>query len=189
MKASQEKRNQFILVVLCTVAVLAVMWLNLIRPRYAALSQIAGQQRDASDKLGTIQTAIKRSDVTAADLAQEARALADAESDMASGDLYSWTYNTIRLFKAPYKVEIPDVGHPDVGTMDLLPAFPFQQVKFTVTGTAYYHDLGRFVADFENKFPHTRVVNLQMQPADASGGAERLSFKMDIIALVKSGSP
>lgn len=188
MKVSQEKRNQFILVVLCAVAVLVLMWLNLIRPRYAALSQIATEQSDAGDKLATIQTAIKQTDVIAAELAQKTQALADAESDMASGDLYSWTYNTTRLFKAPYQVDIPDVGHPDVGTMDLLPAFPFKQVKFTVTGTAYYHDLGKFIADFENKFPHTRVVNLQMQPANASGNEEKLSFKMDIIALVKPGS-
>jgi len=188
MKASQEKRNQFIFVVLCTVAVLVLMWLNLIRPRYAALSQIAVEQKNAGDKLTTIQSAIKQADATATELKRQTQALADAESDMASGDLYSWTYNTIRLFKAPYQVDIPDIGHPDVETMDLLPAFPFKQVKFTVTGTAYYHDLGKFIADFENKFPHMRVVNLQMQPANAAGSDEKLSFKMDIVALVKSGS-
>ncbi|HUA69372.1 MAG TPA: hypothetical protein VMA13_12555 [Candidatus Saccharimonadales bacterium] len=188
MKASQEKRNQLILVLLCTMAVLALMWLNLIRPRYVALSQIATEQGDASDKLASIQAAIKQADTTTAELAQKTKALADAESDMASGDLYAWTYNTMRLFKASYQVDIPDIGHPDVETMDLLPAFPFKQVKFTLTGTAYYHDLGKFVADFENKFPHMRVVNLQMQPADASGSGEKLSFRMDIIALVKPGS-
>lgn len=188
MKAPQEKRNQFILVVLCTVGVLALMWFNLIRPRYAALSQIAGEQKNAGDKLATIQTAIKQADAISTELAHETQVLTASESDMASGDLYSWTYNTIRLFKAPYQVDIPGIGHPDVGATDLLPGFPFQQVKFTVTGTAYYHDLGKFVADLENKFPHMRVVNLQMQPADTSGAAEKLSFKMDIIALVKSGS-
>jgi len=188
MKVSQEKRNQFILVVLCTIAVLVLMWINLIRPRYAALSQIAAEQKNAGDKLATIHAAIKQADATAAELRQETRALADAESDMASGDLYAWTYNTIRQFKAPYQVDIPDIGHPDVENMDLLLAFPFKQVKFTITGTAYYHDLGKFIADFENKFPHMRVVNLQMQPANASGSDEKLSFKMDIIALVKSGS-
>lgn len=188
MKVSQDKRNQLILVILCTLVVLALMWFNLIRPRYAALAQIATEQKHADDKLAGMQAAIKQADATTAELARETQTLADTESDMASGDLYSWTYNTLRLFKAPYQVDIPDIGHPDVGTMDLLPAFPFKQVKFTVTGTAYYHDLGKFIADFENKFPHIRVVDLQMQPADAAGGGEKLSFKMDIIALVKSGS-
>ena len=104
------------------------------------------------------------------------------------GDLYSWTYNTIRHFKTPYQVEIPEIGHPDVGSVDLFPSFPFKQVRFTITGTAYYHDLGKFIADFENTYPHIRVVNLQIQPADAADGAEKLSFRMDIIALVKSTS-
>jgi len=85
-------------------------------------------------------------------------------------------------------VDIPDIGHPDVETMDLLPSFPFKQVKFTITGKAYYHDLGKFIADFENTFPHIRVVNLQLQPDQANGSDEKLSFKMEVIALVKSPS-
>ena len=53
------------------------------------------------------------------------------------------------------------------------PSFPFKQVKFTITGTAYYHDLGKFIANFENTFPHIRVVNLQIQP-DPSASDEKL---------------
>jgi Tfp pilus assembly protein PilO len=188
LKISKEKRNQLILVLLCAVTVLGLMWVNLIRPRYAALSQTAVARKTASDTLAAIQSTIKSTNTIAAELVKETQALSNAENDMASGDLYSWTYNTIRLFKVPYHVDISDIGHPDVGTMDLLPDFPFKQVKFTVTGTAYYHDLGKFIADFENKFPHIRIVNLQMQPADATGDSEKLAFKMDIIVLVKSTS-
>ena len=102
---------------------------------------------------------------------------------MASGDLYSWTYNTLRQFKQQYKVEIPEIGHPVVGAVDLLPAFPYQQLSFSITGKAYYHDLGKFVADFENAFPHARVTDLVIVPV--GGETEELSFRMDIIALVK----
>jgi len=46
--------------------------------------------------------------------------------------------------------------------------------------------LGKFIADFENKFPHCRLVNLA---ADATGvgasGGEKLTFRVDIVALVK----
>jgi Tfp pilus assembly protein PilO len=188
MKLSKEKRNQVILVLICTAAVIAAMWFVLIQPRYVALSRAAAAQKAAQNKFNGIQSAIKHAAVIATDLTNVTRMLSSTESDMASGDLYSWTYNTIRLFKAPYQVDIPDIGHPDVGTMDLLPDFPFKQVKFTVTGTAYYHDFGKFIADFENNFPHIRLVNLQLQPADSTGSNERLSFKMDIIALVKSSA-
>jgi len=188
MRLSKEKRNQLILVLLCTLGVLVVMWLELIRPRYAALAQAAANQNAAETKLESIQSAIKKANTLTTDLANLTQALSNAESDMASGDLYSWTYNTIRLFKGPYQVDIPDIGHPDVETMDLLPDFPFKQVRFSITGTAYYHDLGKFVADFENTFPHIRVVNLELQPVDTTGANEKLSFRMDIIALVKSST-
>lgn len=188
MKISKTKRNQLLLIFLCTVAVLTLMWLELIQPRYRVLAQVDKRQKAAETKLDGIQNAIKHSQAVTAELDHVTQTLSHAESDLATGDLYSWTYNTIRRFKAPYRVNIPDIGHPDVETMDLLPSFPFKQVKFTVTGTAYYQDFGQFIADFENTFPHIRVVNLQLQPAQASSGDEELSFKMDIIALVKPTS-
>ncbi|HLX96225.1 MAG TPA: hypothetical protein VKU37_10830 [Verrucomicrobiae bacterium] len=188
MRLSKEKRNQLVLVAFCAVAVLSLMWFNLIQPRYAALKQAAESQKAAEGKLEGIQKAIKRADAVTLDVTNVTQTLTNAESDMASGDLYSWTYNTIRLFKSSYQVDIPDIGHPDVETVDLLPSFPFKQVRFTVTGTAYYHDLGKFIADFENTFPHIRIVNLQLQPADETGGNEKLSFKMDVIALVQPTS-
>jgi Tfp pilus assembly protein PilO len=188
MKPSKDKRNQLILVLFCTVVVLALMWFDLIRPRYAALTQAAASQNAAGKKLEGIQDAIKRANTITADLTNVTQTLSNVESDMASGDLYSWTYNTIRLFKTPYQVDIPDIGHPDVETVDLLPSFPFKQVKFTITGTAYYHDLGKFIAGFENSFPHIRMVNLQLQPDQDTGNDEKLSFRIDVIALVKSST-
>lgn len=189
MKLTKTKRNQLILVLFGTAAVLALMWINLIRPRYTALSQSTAAEKRAGDKLAAIQNTIKHANAITAELTKDTQTLSNAETDMASGDLYAWTYNTIRLFNKPsYHVNIPDISHPDVGTMDLLPGFPFKQVNFTITGTAYYHDLGKFVADFENKFPHIRVVNLQMQPTDIASGNEKLAFKMNVVVLVKSTS-
>lgn len=188
MKLSKDKRNQLVLVLVGTLAVIALMWWELIRPRYTALAQVFASQGVAENKLEEIQTAIKHANTTAAELTNVTQTLSDAENDMAAGDLYSWTYNKIRLFKSQYQVDIPEIGHPDVGPVDLFSSFPFQQVRFTITGTAYYHDLGEFIADFENTYPHIRVVNLQIQPADATAGPEKLSFQMQIVALVKSNS-
>ncbi|HTQ49209.1 MAG TPA: GspMb/PilO family protein, partial [Candidatus Acidoferrales bacterium] len=67
--------------------------------------------------------------------------------------------------------------------------FPFKEIRVTISGTAYYHELGKFLADFENSFPHIRVVNLALEPVNATeAGNEKLSFRMDIIALVKPNS-
>jgi hypothetical protein len=46
--------------------------------------------------------------------------------------------------------------------------------------------LGKFIADFENSFPHSRVVHLVVEPAvGPDGNNEKLSFRMEIVALVK----
>ena len=188
MKLSKDKRNQLILAVACSLAAIALMWVELISPRYVALARALASQKNAQEKLGSIQNEIKHADTIVTEMNTVTQTLSDAESDMASGDLYSWTYNTMRLFKSQYPVAIPQIGHPEVAPVDLFPSFPFKQVKFIVTGTAYYHDLGKFIADFENTYPHIRVANLQVQPDDANDGAEKLSFRMEIIALVKPTS-
>ena len=70
---------------------------------------------------------------------------------------------------------------------------------FNVRGTAYYHDFGRFVADFENTYPYMRIQNIDLEPAGASASTstgpagnaedgERLAFKMEVITLVNPNS-
>ena len=107
---------------------------------------------------------------------------------MASGsDVFSWVYNTIRRFTLPYKVEIPVVNQPVIGETTLMPQFPYKQASLTLAGTGYYHEIGRFIADFENQFSHIRVLNLTLDPAAsiASDDKEKLEFKMDIVVLVR----
>jgi hypothetical protein len=109
---------------------------------------------------------------------------------MATGDLYSWTINAIRQFKQPYKVEIPQFSQIE-GPKDTtaLPHFPYQQATLTIGGNAFFYDFGRFLADFENRFPFVRIENLSLEPMPATGGAkaeaERLQFRLDIVTLVK----
>ena len=61
-----------------------------------------------------------------------------------------------------------------------------KKVTLTVAGTAYYHDLGKFLAGFENEFPHIRLLNLDVNPSPAAGDAEKLVFKMDIVYLCQT---
>jgi Tfp pilus assembly protein PilO len=179
----KEKRNPFIIVVLITATVLALICFGLIHSQNTTLSQVADSRKTAGNKLQDIERTIKNADLTAHELDDVTYSLTRAEEDMATGDYYSWTYNTMSLFKKQYKVEIPEIGHPAVGDVDLLPDFPYKQIRFSINGTAYFHDLGKFVADFENAFPHARMINLVIEPAGPDG--EKLSFRMDIIALVK----
>jgi|ERR1041385_5570093 hypothetical protein len=186
-KLSKEKRNNLIMVVLLTVLLLAGLGFGLIRFLYDELQQISNQTEEANKTLVKMKLAIQQGDDTENKVAEVSKNLNAMEADMASGDLYSWGLDLLRRFRADYKVEVPAVNQPTVGDTTLLPKFPYKQATFPVAGSAYYHDFGRFIADFENQFPHLRIVNLALDPAPglASSDKEKLEFKMDVVALVK----
>jgi hypothetical protein len=190
-KLPKEKRNQLVLVVMLTLIATAGLYFGLIRRQHENLDYLAAKKTGAATKLQVVLDAIHRADRIKAELDEAKTALAGAESDIASGDLYAWVVNWLRLYKAHYKVEIPQysqLGSPvDV---NLLPNFPYKQTMLTVAGTAHFHDLGRFLADLENQFPHVRLLNLTLD-ANAPSMAvepETLSFKMDIVTLAKPTS-
>ena len=186
-KLPKEKRDQLILVAISTMALLALIYLGLIRPQYGTISGIQKSIKKAQDNLLDIESTIKKSSATTTALFDIGDTLSHAEEDMASGDTYAWTFDTIRHFKTSYKVGDPTIGQPVTGDVDLLANFPYKQLKFNISGTAYYHDLGDFIAHFENNFPHIRVVNITLDPIGGNGDdAEKLSFRMDIVALIKS---
>ncbi len=188
-KLPKEKRNQLILISLATVVVLAGLGFGLIKYQYESLTLLATKKTEAEQKIVQMQDQIKRADQIEAQLADARTTITNLEAGMApSSDSLSWLINTIRGFKGAYKVEIPQISpisHPS--DVNLLAKFPYKQVTLTVSGTAHYHDLGKFLADFENEFPHIRLVNLDLQlnPSPAAGDAEKLVFKVDIVTLVK----
>ena len=182
-KLPPNKRNQLIGVVVVTMGLICAVYFLLINPQIDAKNALIVQVGKENAKLKQYRDAGKQIDSSTSDLVDAAQQLEHAEEDVASGDLYAWTYDIIRRFKAGYrKVEIGTIGQPVQGDCELIGNFPYKQIRFSVDGTAFYHDLGKFVSDFENKFPHCRVVNLSVDPSTAG---EKLNFKMDIVALVK----
>lgn len=186
---SKEKRNQLVLVVLVTGCLLVGLWFGLVRFQQESLA-VLGQSKIASEqRLDQVRQAIDAADVIENQLADAQQRLGKIESTMASGDLYSWTINTLRQFKPGYKVEIPQYSQIDgPKDMNMLAGFPYKQANMTISGTAFYTDLGKFVADFENQFPYMRILNLSLEPVPALVGSdkEKLAFRMEIAALVKS---
>lgn len=183
----REKQQQLALVALATAGVIAGLWFGLIRAQQSAIEKLRSETAAAESRLQTMRDDISRGARIQADLAAEAERLRQAESQMASGDLYAWIINTIRDFRSGHPgVDIPQFSTIVTGRTTLMPAFPYTQVKLTVGGTAFYHDLGGFVADFENRFPYMRFENLQIEPAAAGANrdAEKLAFRLDVVALV-----
>jgi len=190
-KLSSEKRKQLLLVLGLTVIVMVGLWFGVISAQTQKLGAMDARKVAAAKKLDQVKAAVESAPTISNQLKQAEEALDELEADMASGDLNSWAFNTIRLFKASYKVDIPQFSRIDgPKEVNLLPKFPYSQAGFTVAGTAHFHDLGRFLADFENQFPYFRIANLTLEPAPATSPSEteRLAFKMEVLALVKPGN-
>ena len=188
---SKQKRQQLILVALATAGVLGGLAYGPLNSQYSSLNRLAGLKAASRAKLKTIQSAIKTSDQLQTDLAAAKAALDLAEADTACGDLYASVITTLRRFKANYHVEIPQFSpiSPE-SEVPLFPGFPYKQASMTVSGTATFHDFGRFLADFENEFPHVRIMNLTLDPnsSPVPDQKETIVFKMDIITLVKNNA-
>jgi len=187
-KLSKEKKKQLAGVVAMTVAVLAALGYFLIQGGYQNLSKLEEKKVTAQGKLDQMQMAVKRTKEVESIYNETLRALGTQEAGMATGDLYSWMHSTLRKFQRSYKVEIPQISPVTAATdVDLIPKFPYKQATLSVAGSAYYHDLGRFIADFENAFPLMRIANLSLDlnSTPTAGERDKLAFKMDIVTLVK----
>ncbi len=192
MKLSKDKRNQLVLVAMVTVGVIAALWYGLIAMQKQKITEITQKIQDTQRHIDTIQTVVTGANQVDAGLKIAGDRLYIIENGMPSGDLFSWIVRTIKTFNSPgYKVDMPQFGIPVVNPVSMLPNFPYNQSSVAVSGNAYYSELGKFLSDFENRFPYMRVQNLSLEPG---GGAtpderEKLSFHMEIVTLVKANTP
>ncbi len=190
-KLSSEKRKKLVLVALVTAAAVAGVGYGLIKPEYRRRATLAAAKAVAERKLEQMKQTIESADLIEAQLGETKKQLDRIEEGMASGDLYSWAINTIRQFKLPYRVDIPQFSQIDgPREMSMLAGFPYKQAALTIGGTATFNDLGKFISDFENQFPYCRIMNLTLEPTSGlvSSDRDRLSFRMTIAALVKPGA-
>ncbi len=188
-KMPKEKRNMLVAVVVGTLLAVAGLYSFLIKHQRENLAHLAQRQVEIRDRQRQILEATQRASQIEADLSKAQARLAEVEVDIASGDLYSWLINTLRQFKAAYKVDIPQFSSLGAVTdVSLLRGLPYKQTSLSLAGTAHFHDFGLFLADLENQFPHIRVVNLNLDlnPSAASGDQETVSFRLDILTLVKT---
>jgi Tfp pilus assembly protein PilO len=188
-KLSPAKKQQLTLAIMVTVALVSLVYFLLISPQNEQNRRLAADTKKKQEQADQIKKLIKQADETKIKAEELAAQLNGLETDIASGDVFAWTYDTIRRFKAGYHLEIPSIGQPTSSDVDLIPDFPYKQITFSISGSGYYNEIGKFIADLENKFPHMRVANLTLEPATGTeSGGEKLSFRMEIMALVKPNS-
>jgi Tfp pilus assembly protein PilO len=185
-KISKEKKQQIIAVLIAAVVLTGCLWFFVIQGQTDRIKDRTGQIEATEKKIKDATELKGKATAVESDLAAKRKELDVIEDTMASGDLYSWVIFTINNFRKAHRVEVRNFSREDVTVVGVLPEFPYKAAKYTITGTAYYHDLGRFIAEFENEFPYFHIRNIDMAPTDASSEEEqRLGFRMEIVALIK----
>jgi hypothetical protein len=110
---------------------------------------------------------------------------------MPTRDVYRWAARTFDSLQTN-DVEVINLEPPRLGQPNTLPTVPYKAATFSISGTAYYHDFGRFLANLENSFPHLRLRRLELKATHfgetADAEQEKLAFKIEIVALVKESA-
>ncbi len=190
---SNEKKQHLFAVVMGTLMVLALVYFFVISSAKASLAKIHTDITEAEKKYSEASKLVRSSEAEDEKLTRREEQLAAIESGMVTGDPNLWIRLTFDKFRAqaPYKVEIPNFPTPAIGDMAMIPDFPYKAATYRVAGSAYYHDLGKFLSEFENFFPYIRVLNLDLSPEDAATSVasgddrEKLTFSFEIVVLVK----
>lgn len=189
-KSSEKGHARVALVALAAVLVLIVMWYTLLDAPRSQLKAKARVRADLSSSLDKARQQIAEAAKTKAAIEVATRRLQEMERKMPIGDPYRWLVKAFLEFPAAARVTLANIEPPHVSESALLPKVPYKTATFTLTGTAYYHEFGTFLAELENYFPHMRVRKLDLSPgypgeAD-SAEAERLNFQLEITALFKA---
>ena len=192
MNLSPEKRNSLIKLAAGTVAVLLVLWLLVINPTRAGVERKIKAQEDLTQKIFLKQKTITTADMIATKLQETSAQLEEVEEQMVSGDPYRWIIKTLSRFETANKIEFSKYDPPRPVDVLVPSKVPYKMVSFTVTGVASYHNLGKFLANLENTYPHISVHRLDLEPVPGiEKSEEKLSFLLELYVLVKpvKGAP
>lgn len=150
---------------------------------------IQNKAKDLFNTISQASTVLKTAPEVLATLEARKAELAKREAGLAADrDTYLWMMQTIMPFIQPRKnLNMPGVSQPVIGADSLVSRSPYKVAVFKMKGVGYYHDFGKFFADFENTFPYFRIQNWDMFPAGGGSGSdgEKINVSFDIVVPVR----
>ena len=190
---STEKKQHLVAVAMGTLLGLVAVYFLLVSSAKDDLAKLRVQTAEAEKKFTDADRLVKRAQAVQDELDKLEERLGRIEAGMVDSDPVQWIRSTEIKFRAqaPYKVAIPNFPFRGQAEMGMIPEFPYKSAIYSFSGNAYYHDLGRYLADWENQFPYIRVLNLEVTPEDAgplttsTEDRERLGFSFEVAVLVK----
>ena len=211
-KLSREKRNQLIGVAAGVAVLCGVLWYFVVRSLNENLAKTRVSVEDVQSKIEKAQRLIKRRAAIEEELSGLTNLMAQAEAEMIPVEQLNgkkWLLDKLNRFtKDRYDVTLMSLSNdPVIGKQFLLlPKFDYSGAAYNVEVRAFFHEYGKFLADFEKSFPYIRIQNLQIwplaTPLAATGptadvpeelmnteAREQLRISMRIVILFKPAGP
>lgn len=209
MKLTKQQKDNITAIGLGAALLIVILWYSVMGMQKDHLAMLDKKRDSLAEKLDQAKELVNGMKKKQFELQSIQEALSEKEAFMASGDLYFWVVTTLNDFirNNGYPVRIIYTGRDWViGPSKMIPGFPepYKTVSYSVQGSAFYHDFGAFLADFENSYPYLRVQSFRMYRSDsqlvesseesengdegqslAVQKNERLNFEMEIVALTK----
>ena len=183
------QRNRLLGLALGAFGFVALVWYVLILPQRARLEAKQQKLVDVQREMTAAKRNLGLLNEFENDLKLSKHVLQQREQQMASADVYRWMVRIFDELASAHSISVFNLEAPRVEESTIPPKVPYKAAVFSVSGTAYYHEFGKFLADLENKFPHIRLQGLELKAAltgDADAEErEKLTFKMDLLTLVQ----
>ena len=185
----KEKRDRLIVLGIGTLVIVVGLYYGLITMQQKALLSTAKAKADLMGKLGEGQRLLGSSVAIQKGLESATAKRKAIEATLPSGDMFSWIISTVNAFKEKYDVDIPQFSREVPSVIGISANFPYKAATFILRGTAHFHELGRFISDFENAFPYMRIQNIEIEPNPANSDvtpadSEKLQFKIEVVTPV-----
>ena len=208
-KLSKDKRDKLMLICIMAIGVLAVLYYLVIVDQRDELNALAGKIAQMQSKRDSSTKTAKRQADFQTNLDGQKKILVGKQAEMPrAGEGILWFNTLMEERRVQYNLDIQEIKQPEQPVdPGVLPRFDFKGVSFMVTMTGVYADFGRFLADFENRYPYMRIQLQNITPvarsipgasaagpgADASRASSsssdepiKLRFDFKVISLIKS---
>lgn len=192
-KLSRVQKERLVFIVMMTLLLSVILWQMVISSwkevldiRSRLLSDWQQAQRDGKSQTEVL-ARLQRDYEEAMDKIRR------EEVTIATGDPYRWLMKTLPNFYEADPVDLLNYEPPQTSDWPIYPKVPYRAVTFTVSGNAYYQDLGRLLMAMENTHPYLRVKRLDLEPKHSAEPGdtedEKLAFRLEFISMLKTNSP
>jgi Tfp pilus assembly protein PilO len=190
IKITKAQRDQLIAVAIGGVAVIAGLVYFVVFAQEKELKTIKANQVKTQAKLNDESAQVREAQQVGQALTNSQEALRQREVNFApEREPQIWLVGVMQHFCLPtndlqrYRsLSILDIKPPEITDKGDVAGFPYKWAKFHITAQGYYHDFGRFTADFENSFRYFRIQDLEITAPLVRQDPDMLSYSFDIVA-------